>query len=929
MARVPRRATSAQAPLARSRAAKAKTRKHKIVMESVTQAKKKLRSVISFEAKAPPGYTKEGHKVFAVSTTPHQRMHNLSQQVHRIGYHFPSVVVAASCMELGVFLSTMGKVMTYQEAHPHGGSSNFDRKMRADSEVSQTTINTEARDAIKDLFPNIPDKDLNQIIKTAFQKGQRKVGTASELPLARRAQLAVVAHIRHVYTQYDRLLRVTSFQEARASVEEPTLAKLVQWRGDDENGKTVLEDVFREVIVISDDEDDDSVIEEDINAAGGYRDSSIEVVSSNALVGELDMLPLNYSNLEHTNSNAARDLSGDEAPTGFRFVPGTHRRDPTRKKNPDRRGFNRYQAWDRARDRYRDGGYVAEYGSIPRHAIDDPVSRAAPGSRLESSRPRPDHMEGMHRNLVNSPNDLPTRPMDTRHEPRGQLERLRHDKPIQANSHNSHPTISRQTEPVGAPDRVFFAPVPRPAFERIPAPGPSDPRYIPMPRDAPPTRNPPSQVRSHATATRAYHSVDYPDEHRVYPSIETPQSPPRRVAVNRPDERNYHTTSDDYRRQPQTPPPRPIDDLSRQVKIIGIDDGQRDQSLYKRRRVEYNSPLRGDIPASSRVNEVRPVAQTPEKPREPQYISLISPASVRGSDRIQPRFGDERSSLQQEFTPAGRQLENHPVGRAPSLIPVPHNTGFSGSFDRQSGHNYRAPVSLHHSRHDSDASLNSFKPPPAPVSYRESGYMVRDDGHAVRSNQISNLAEPRSQFADHAVRQVSEVPMVPRDQQFREGPQPLVMKENVPVRHHYISNQGLQMEGERPREFARPVHLRGREAAPHHDMPRFLPQERQPGDIPFQRAERDPHAGQASYREPNRLVPEAHLHRYPSSPKHAYPQTQVPVSGQHRLIRIDPGSTSQDTGGFMIHSPASAVPRDGRGRVSLDNGRYAYRTNCF
>lgn len=44
------------------------------------------------------------------------------------------------------------------------------RRERAESEVSQTTLNTEARDTIKDLFPNIPEKDLNQIISTAFQK---------------------------------------------------------------------------------------------------------------------------------------------------------------------------------------------------------------------------------------------------------------------------------------------------------------------------------------------------------------------------------------------------------------------------------------------------------------------------------------------------------------------------------------------------------------------------------------------------------------------------------------------------------------------------------------------------------------------------------------------------------------------------------------
>jgi hypothetical protein len=90
--------------------------------------------------------------------------HNLSQHVHRIGYHFPSTVVAAACSELGLYLTSAGKAVpfhtlgTLQESPP------------SNSEVDQIIINTEARDAIRDLFPNIPDNDLNQIIKTAFQK---------------------------------------------------------------------------------------------------------------------------------------------------------------------------------------------------------------------------------------------------------------------------------------------------------------------------------------------------------------------------------------------------------------------------------------------------------------------------------------------------------------------------------------------------------------------------------------------------------------------------------------------------------------------------------------------------------------------------------------------------------------------------------------
>ena len=90
--------------------------------------------------------------------------HNLSQHVHRIGYHFPSTVVAAACSELGLYLTSSGKAVPFHSLGSH------QENPPATTEVDQITINTEARDAIRDLFPNIPDNDLNQIIKTAFQK---------------------------------------------------------------------------------------------------------------------------------------------------------------------------------------------------------------------------------------------------------------------------------------------------------------------------------------------------------------------------------------------------------------------------------------------------------------------------------------------------------------------------------------------------------------------------------------------------------------------------------------------------------------------------------------------------------------------------------------------------------------------------------------
>ena len=199
-----------------------------------------------------------------------------------------------------------------------------------------------------------------------------------ELPLARRAQLAVVAHIRHIYTDYDRLLKTTSFHEARSLVEESTLAKLVEWRGDDENGKTVLEDVFREVIVISDDEESEA--EEALRSDD--RDYSVEVVSSHPRAEELRTKSVNYAT--HTQESQL-DLQEDEPPPGYRFVPEFSRKDKI-----DRRGFSRYQAWDRAINRYRGVANKASQRRMgsrpngPRRPL-DPVQEHARGNiNLES-----------------------------------------------------------------------------------------------------------------------------------------------------------------------------------------------------------------------------------------------------------------------------------------------------------------------------------------------------------------------------------------------------------------------------------------------------------------------------------------------------------------------------------------------------------------
>ncbi|OAL37340.1 hypothetical protein AYO20_03516 [Fonsecaea nubica] len=244
------------------------------------------RDKISFQERPPPGYTfipagnpeltsalkefarRGDHKIYAVTVTPHAARHELSREVHRVGFHFPTRVVDQVCAHYGIRLNNEGKVV--DESNDESFFSKVYRNtdgQRPVEEKDQITINTDAKQTIKDLFPNIPNNDLYQIIKTAFQLGDHRVGTANELPLVRRAQLSVVAHIRHNYTQYDKLLRQMPYNEARHMVEKETLVKLVEWRGGEdttlENTTGGADDLLKEVIVISDEEasesDSDSV----------------------------------------------------------------------------------------------------------------------------------------------------------------------------------------------------------------------------------------------------------------------------------------------------------------------------------------------------------------------------------------------------------------------------------------------------------------------------------------------------------------------------------------------------------------------------------------------------------------------------------------------------------------------------------------------
>lgn len=124
--------------------------------------------------------------------------------------------------------------------------------------------------------------------------------------MSRRVQLAVVAHIRHVYTDYDKLLKTGTFKEARSAIEKPCLDILAQWRSDDDDDDpNAMEEILREVIVIDDDDEENKDNENPFeNLESIDRDGSIEIISSHEVFEEVQMHRSDYGGL-------ARRIRGD------------------------------------------------------------------------------------------------------------------------------------------------------------------------------------------------------------------------------------------------------------------------------------------------------------------------------------------------------------------------------------------------------------------------------------------------------------------------------------------------------------------------------------------------------------------------------------------------------------------------------------------
>lgn len=230
------------------------------------------------------------------------------------------------------------------------------------------------------------------------------VGMGKTLPLSRRVQLAVLAHIRHNHTRYDQLLREADYPTARKVVEQHCLDFLVKWRGDEETGRDQFDEILREVIVLSDDSDDDSEddesSDEDIVRINSLPDSQRDLAESSRAVNSpprhgysTRLGPSTALSHKHPVSSAAANVT-------------TQRSRPQRPKKTNR-GFKRYEAvakrWEEAvnRNRYAQNTGPVGHGA-PMDRIPSQGSRRLPSLEIISPGPRADSPRNSYRTLTPS-----------------------------------------------------------------------------------------------------------------------------------------------------------------------------------------------------------------------------------------------------------------------------------------------------------------------------------------------------------------------------------------------------------------------------------------------------------------------------------------------------------------------------------------------
>ncbi|TLD25512.1 hypothetical protein PspLS_06094 [Pyricularia sp. CBS 133598] len=267
--------------------------KHTTYFEIVenTEKKKKLEFQVTTDRTPPPGFEfvpignpdltkackelsrEQDAMIFIVSAMDHGDGSQLGLHMNRVGHHIRRTIVEQARTSLGQSLEYFLETASDKRPEP--------------IPETQEEINAQADAALRDLFPRMPNTDRQMVLDRSFRKGGGEtVGLAADLTLSRRVQLAVLAHIRHTHTTYDELWRTHGWATARKAIEATCLDFIVKWRGDEETGRDQLDEILREVIVISD--SDDSEEEDDEDDDDTDDDSSETDDSDQTEAGEID-----------------------------------------------------------------------------------------------------------------------------------------------------------------------------------------------------------------------------------------------------------------------------------------------------------------------------------------------------------------------------------------------------------------------------------------------------------------------------------------------------------------------------------------------------------------------------------------------------------------------------------------------------------------
>ncbi|KAL5089667.1 hypothetical protein Trisim1_005066 [Trichoderma cf. simile WF8] len=324
------------------------------------EKKKKLEYQITTEKTPPPGFEfvpignpqltaackeisrEKDAMIFIVSNAKGLDESSLANQVHRIGHHIRQVIVEEAKASIDDMPHLVGAVTgAGPEPIPE----------------SQSAYHAQVDAAIRDLFPRIPNTDRQMIIEHSFTRGstnrsEHPVGFSEDIPLSRRVQLAILAHIRHTHTRYDALLRETTWQNARRTVESLCLDILVKWRGDEETGRDQLDEILREVVVISDseDDDDDDEDEDDDDSTDYTSDEDADQARLTPMPVYRSAQPVRhiYQPDRSPPRSSVREAIQVFSPPAPNVVALGYADRGRRVDRRAQRGFRRYRAWEEA-----------------------------------------------------------------------------------------------------------------------------------------------------------------------------------------------------------------------------------------------------------------------------------------------------------------------------------------------------------------------------------------------------------------------------------------------------------------------------------------------------------------------------------------------------------------------------------------------------